>query len=170
MIGVIVTFRYGNDFSEERVGKIAETARPRFEGMPGLRSKAFTFDPAKREATNFYVWDSEDAARKFFTEQTIGGGCTQLQRPNMAPAAPIVQEARYKTSSRQKDWVKIRTPHGRDVQTETSEGRLDPRLSRRRDGAGEEGERELTRLPTRTAARTPRSACTRRTARAAHPA
>jgi heme-degrading monooxygenase HmoA len=71
MIGVIVTFRYGNDFSEERVGKIAETARPRFEGMPGLRSKAFTFDPAKREATNFYVWDSEDAARKFFTEQTI---------------------------------------------------------------------------------------------------
>ena len=55
MIGVIVTFRDGNDFSEERVGKIAETARPRFEGMPGLRSKAFTFDPAKRDATNFFV-------------------------------------------------------------------------------------------------------------------
>jgi heme-degrading monooxygenase HmoA len=71
MIGVIVMFRYGNDFSEEAVRKIAETARPRFEGMPGLRSKTFTFDPVKREATNFYVWDSEDAARKFFTEQTI---------------------------------------------------------------------------------------------------
>ena len=71
VIGVIVSFRYGNDFNEEAVRRIAETARPKFEGMPGLRSKAFTFDAAKHEATNFYVWDSEDAARSFFTEQTI---------------------------------------------------------------------------------------------------
>ena len=71
VIGVIVSFRYGNDFNEEAVRRIAETARPKFEGMPGLRSKAFTFDAAKHEATNFYVWDSEDAARGFFTEQTI---------------------------------------------------------------------------------------------------
>ncbi|MEX3855187.1 hypothetical protein AB3X94_14130 [Paraburkholderia sp. BR10923] len=47
---------------------IAETARARFEGMPGLRSKAFTLNSAKREATNFYVWESEDAAKAFFTD------------------------------------------------------------------------------------------------------
>jgi hypothetical protein len=35
--------------------------------MPGLRSKAFTVDAAKREAVNFYVWDSESAGRAFFT-------------------------------------------------------------------------------------------------------
>jgi hypothetical protein len=71
MIGVFVTFRYGDDFDEQRVQKIAETARAKFEGMPGLRSKAFTINAAKREATNFYVWDSEDAARGFFTDALL---------------------------------------------------------------------------------------------------
>lgn len=71
MIGVIVTFRYGDDFDEQAVRKIAETARGRFEGMKELRSKAFTFSSGKREATNFYLWDSEDAAKAFFTEQLL---------------------------------------------------------------------------------------------------
>jgi hypothetical protein len=71
MIGVFVTFRLGEKFDEQAVRQIAETARARFEGMAGLRSKAFTFSPAKREAVNFYVWDSEDAARAFFTDQLV---------------------------------------------------------------------------------------------------
>jgi hypothetical protein len=71
MIGVVVTFRFGDNFDEQVVRKIAETARARFEGMPGLRSKAFTFNSEKREATNFYVWDSEDAAKAFFTDQLL---------------------------------------------------------------------------------------------------
>jgi len=71
MIGVFVTFRYGDNFDEPAVRKIAETARAMFEGMPGLHSKAFTFNSAKREATNFYVWDSEDAAKAFFTDELL---------------------------------------------------------------------------------------------------
>jgi hypothetical protein len=71
MIGVIVTFQYGDDFDEQAVQKIAETARVRFEGMPGLRSKAFTFSSGERRATNFYVWDSEAAAKAFFTDELI---------------------------------------------------------------------------------------------------
>ncbi|HKE45443.1 MAG TPA: YdhR family protein [Steroidobacteraceae bacterium] len=71
MIGVFVTFRYPNNFDEQAVRKIAETARPRFEGMPGLRSKAFTVNAGKREATNFYVWDSEEAARAFFDDALL---------------------------------------------------------------------------------------------------
>jgi len=71
MIGVFVTFRYGENFDEQAVRKIAETARPRFEGMPGLRSKAFTVNSVKREATNFYIWDSEDAAKAFFTDALL---------------------------------------------------------------------------------------------------
>ena len=71
MIGVFVTFRYGDNFDEQAVRKIAETARAKFEGLPGLRSKAFTLNPGKREATNFYVWDSEDAAKAFFTDQFL---------------------------------------------------------------------------------------------------
>jgi hypothetical protein len=71
MIGVVVTFRFGDNFNEQVLRKIAETARARFEGMPGLRSKAFTFNAAKREAVNFYVWETEDAANAFFTDQVL---------------------------------------------------------------------------------------------------
>ena len=71
MIGTVVTFRLGDNFNEQVVRKIAETARARFEGMPGLRSKAFTFNSAKREAANFYVWDSEESAQAFFTDQLL---------------------------------------------------------------------------------------------------
>ena len=71
MIGVIVTFQYGDTFDEQVIRRIAETARARFEGMPGLRSKAFTFSSKNRQATNFYVWDSEDAAKAFFTDELL---------------------------------------------------------------------------------------------------
>jgi heme-degrading monooxygenase HmoA len=71
MIGVFVTFRYADNFDEQAVRKIAETARTKFEGMPGLRSKAFTVNSEKRQATNFYIWDSEDAANAFFTDALL---------------------------------------------------------------------------------------------------
>ena len=39
--------------------------------MPGLHSKAFTLNSGQREAVNFYVWESEDAAKAFFTDELI---------------------------------------------------------------------------------------------------
>ena len=39
--------------------------------MPELQSKAFTIDPVNREALNFYVWESEEAAKVFFSQQLI---------------------------------------------------------------------------------------------------
>jgi hypothetical protein len=71
MIGVFVTFRYGDDFDGAKVRKIAETARGRFEGMTELRSKTFTVNSAAREAVNFYVWNSEPAARAFFNDELV---------------------------------------------------------------------------------------------------
>jgi heme-degrading monooxygenase HmoA len=71
MIAVFVTFQFGNNFNEAALRKIAEGARGRFEGMPGLRSKLFSVRPEKKEATNVYVWDSEEAARAFFTDQLL---------------------------------------------------------------------------------------------------
>ena len=73
MIAVIVRFQYENEFNEVHLHQIAEGARSKFEGMPGLRSKAFTVDAARRQALNFYVWESEDAARRFFSPQMIDG-------------------------------------------------------------------------------------------------
>src|SRR4051794_2624971 len=71
MIGVFVTFRYKDGFDEQAVRKIAETARARFEGMPGLHSKAFTIDSKNCEAKNFYIWQSEEVARDFFTHSLL---------------------------------------------------------------------------------------------------
>jgi heme-degrading monooxygenase HmoA len=71
MIGAFVTFRYGDRFDEQALRKIAGEARTKFEGMPGLRSKAFTVNAGKREAVNFYIWESEDAARAFFSDALL---------------------------------------------------------------------------------------------------
>lgn len=97
MIGAFVTFRYTDNFDEQAARKIAETARARFEGMPGLRSKAFTVDSEKRKATNFYVWDSEDAARAFFTDALLERVTTLYGvRPDveLVQIAALVENAR----------------------------------------------------------------------------
>src|SRR4029077_18343414 len=59
MIGTIVTFQYLGAFDAAKLHKIAEMARPRFERMPGLRSKLFTVNAQAQQAVNVYVWDSE---------------------------------------------------------------------------------------------------------------
>ncbi len=69
MIGVNVTFEYDDSFDRARVIEVAENARGMFEGMPGLRFKFFTFDEAHHRASNFYVWDSDDAAEGFFSDE-----------------------------------------------------------------------------------------------------
>jgi heme-degrading monooxygenase HmoA len=69
VIGVNVTFQYDDDFDRGRVAAVAENARSAFEGLPGLRSKVFTIDDTNHRAMNFYVWDSEDAATSFFSDQ-----------------------------------------------------------------------------------------------------
>jgi heme-degrading monooxygenase HmoA len=69
VIGVNVTFEYGDSFDRARVLAVAEEARGTFEGMPGLRCKYFTLDEEHHRATNFYVWDSQDAAESFFSDE-----------------------------------------------------------------------------------------------------
>jgi len=69
VIGVNVTFDYDGDFDRSRVTKVAQNARGMFEGMPGLRFKFFTFDEKQQRATNFYVWDSQEAAEAFFSDE-----------------------------------------------------------------------------------------------------
>ena len=71
MQGVIVEFQYEDDFDRARIAGIAHEARGRFEGLPGLRQKAFTLDEQNRRATNVYLWDSEEAARGFFSDELV---------------------------------------------------------------------------------------------------
>ena len=55
MIVAFITFRYGNDFTADKVHQLAQNSRAMFEGMPGLRSKLFSVSPESREARNVYV-------------------------------------------------------------------------------------------------------------------
>ena len=71
MQGVIVEFQFADDFDESKVAGIAHRARAQFEGMAGLRQKAFTLDAKNRRATNVYLWHSEDAARAFFSDELV---------------------------------------------------------------------------------------------------
>ena len=71
MRGVMVEFQYGDEFDPTRIAAIAHEARGRFEGMPGLRQKAFTVDEGRRRATNVYLWESEQAARDFFDDALV---------------------------------------------------------------------------------------------------
>ena len=71
MFGVFVTFDLGAAYDAERLSQLAQAAVPKFTGMPGLVSKTFTLDDAARRAVNFYVWETEQAARGFFSESTL---------------------------------------------------------------------------------------------------
>jgi hypothetical protein len=71
MIGVLVTFTQTDKFDRSSVAKIAGEERGTFEGMPGLRFKSFTLDDDGLHARNFYVWDDEEKARAFFTEEVV---------------------------------------------------------------------------------------------------
>ena len=68
MIGVSVEFDYGGDFDHSRVVEVAKNARKMFEGLPGLRFKVLVDDKQQR-AINFYVWDLQEAAEAFFTDE-----------------------------------------------------------------------------------------------------
>jgi len=48
---------------------VADNARGMFEGMPGLRFKFFTYDETQQRATNFYRWDSQEVAERFFSDE-----------------------------------------------------------------------------------------------------
>jgi hypothetical protein len=69
MIGVIVTIGPGEGLDRQRASAVAEQATLMFEGMDGLRSKVFMWDDATGTVTNTYVWESEAAARAFFTPE-----------------------------------------------------------------------------------------------------
>jgi hypothetical protein len=69
MIGVIVTIGPDAELTRERASAVAEQEGPKFEGIDGLQSKVFMWNDATGIVTNTYVWDSEQAARAFFTPE-----------------------------------------------------------------------------------------------------
>jgi hypothetical protein len=68
MIGTIVKLSYPDGIDRSRVLKVAAESKRMFDGMPGLRRKVFMLDEQHDEAVNVYLWDSEEAARGFFTD------------------------------------------------------------------------------------------------------
>ena len=96
MIGVNVTFEYNGDLDRDRVINVADKARAMFEGMPGLRFKFFTFDEKRQRATNFYVWESREAADTFFSKE-LRERVTDLY--GVSPSIDIVEIAQIVDNS-----------------------------------------------------------------------
>ena len=71
MVGVILTFQYGDDFDGAKVEGVAREVGPAFEGVPGLRMKLFTLDEATRRALNIYLWESREEATAFHTPELV---------------------------------------------------------------------------------------------------
>ncbi len=71
MFAVSLTFRCSADFNADALCRIAVETRSKFDGMPGLRSKGYSINETAREALNFYVWDSVEAANGFFTDANL---------------------------------------------------------------------------------------------------
>jgi hypothetical protein len=69
MIGVIVTIGPDAELTRERASAVADQEGPKFEGMDGLQSKVFMWSDETGTVTNTYLWDSEQAARAFFTPE-----------------------------------------------------------------------------------------------------
>ena len=96
MIAVFVTFEWDEGFDRQRILGIAESAKATFVGMPGLRLKAFTIEGENRRARNVYLWESEDAARAFFTPklaERIAGFYGVPPRIEFAEVAALVDNA-----------------------------------------------------------------------------
>ena len=97
MVGVIVNFDYGGDLDRKRVLEVAEKARSSFEGMPELRLKIFTVDEDHKRAMNVYVWESETAAKSFFTDELterVAGLYGVRPRIDFVEIAALVDNAR----------------------------------------------------------------------------
>jgi hypothetical protein len=96
MIAVFVSFEYPAGFDRKRIVGIAEKAKGTFAGMPGLRQKAFTVGDDNPVARNVYLWESEEAARAFFTPelaQRITGLYGVPPRIEFAEVAALVDNA-----------------------------------------------------------------------------
>ena len=76
---------------------MADNARGMFEGMPGLRFKFFTYDEKQQRATNFYVWDSQEVAERFFSDE-LRERVTDLY--GVAPSVEFVEIAQIVDNSR----------------------------------------------------------------------
>jgi hypothetical protein len=101
MVGVIVSFDYDGDFDRERVAGVAEKARSAFEGMPELRLKLFTVDEDRKRAVNVYIWESEAAAREFFSDELterVTGLYGVAPRVEFVEVAALVDNARAAVS------------------------------------------------------------------------
>ena len=96
MIGVNVSFQYEGAFDRDRVIGVADNARGAFEGMPGLRFKFFTLDEGAQRASNFYVWDSKEAALEFFSDE-LRERVTGLY--GVAPTIEFVEIAQFVDNS-----------------------------------------------------------------------
>lgn len=58
-----------------------ERARTLYQGMPGLISKAFVYDPETREYGGNYVWETRDQLDAFLQSDVVAAATKKFGRP-----------------------------------------------------------------------------------------
>ncbi len=68
MITVLVTYRLPEGTDRETAAGLSREAAPRFQGIPGLRSKHFLHHDGDGLGGGFYAWETREAAEAFHSE------------------------------------------------------------------------------------------------------
>ena len=111
MIAAFVTFD-SDTLDHDQVRKVAAEARGMFEGMEGLRNKVFTLDHKNRRATNVYVWESDDAARQFFSDQLVERVTGLYGVRPQVEFAEIIELVDNSSTAGAQEAVAVRSPAG----------------------------------------------------------
>lgn len=68
MIAALVLFPVEGSLSPEEATARFQSTAPNYEGLPGLRSKAYVYEDEGRTVGGFYVWESREAAEAMYTD------------------------------------------------------------------------------------------------------
>ena len=68
MITVLVTYELRSGIDREQALRMSREAAPRFQGIPGLRSKHFLYREEEGLAGGFYTWENRESAEAFHSE------------------------------------------------------------------------------------------------------
>ena len=71
MIVTIVTFRLPQPTTLAEITKTFQSTAPKYQGIPGLRSKNYFMSEDGRRAGGIYVWESRADAERLYTAEWV---------------------------------------------------------------------------------------------------
>lgn len=83
MFAMTSYFSLPKDTNWDDMRKLARERAVAYQGMPGMRSKAFIVDPERGFYGANYVWETREDIERFMTTELWQGILNKLGRPNI---------------------------------------------------------------------------------------